>query len=368
MTSSLSPLGATSDSMSVTKPYLYSWLTSVSTDELMSCSWVCDFGAEPHVVFAGAAAAQHVLPRLDLGAQHLGEEPRLRRADLGKPLGHRRNGAVVLGQRAAAGLRRAPRPCSPLPRAPGHGLEPLSGRRAGQLASEPAGEAREIGLEQRHRGVAPLALDHLVQQRSEGLLVAPREERLARRRSAGRRTPARRRRGARARRPPGLRLELLQVVPRRVEREPQPAGKFLGRQLARALELHEDRPPLAFWPSGSIRIDQGEGSVAIGRIISGKSGLSIRVDIIGVNVPIHFYTATACTCEALGLVRGLSGGLCAMGHDPIRSCYLLLSYVQPAVSDHIAGIPIFGSHALSLVCTSLEGLSLDDHPPHPPPG
>src|SRR5918997_2541336 len=35
MMSSFSPFGAESDSISVTKPYLYSLLTSVSTDELM---------------------------------------------------------------------------------------------------------------------------------------------------------------------------------------------------------------------------------------------------------------------------------------------------------------------------------------------
>ena len=55
---------------------------------------------EPHVVFAGAAAAQHVLPALDLGAQYVGQESRLGGADLGEALGDGRNGAVVLGEGA----------------------------------------------------------------------------------------------------------------------------------------------------------------------------------------------------------------------------------------------------------------------------
>ena len=99
MMSSFSPFGATSDSMSVTKPYLYSLVDQALDGRAHEFSWA-DLN---RTWYSQALQPLSMCSRRSTSAPSTSaEEPRLRGADLGKPLGHRGNGAVVFGQRAAS--------------------------------------------------------------------------------------------------------------------------------------------------------------------------------------------------------------------------------------------------------------------------
>ena len=152
----------------------------------------------------------------------------------------------MLDQHAAACLCLALRHVPLIRQRLGNRLQPLL-RAAAPARSARSRRARvpKYGLEQGHRGLAALLLDHMVQHGGERLPVPPGEEGLA----AGAQTIDEHRRADPAMHPlmadQTLQLQLLQMVPHGVEREIQSAGQILGGELPPSLELQQHGPTLA---------------------------------------------------------------------------------------------------------------------------
>jgi len=247
--------------MSVTKPYLYSLLTRLSTDELMSSP---ERALKPHVVFAGAAAVQLCVSRRSTSAPSTSAR---NRASAGADLGGKRsatagNGAVVLGERAAAGQGRHLGHVGPPRRALGpRAWSRSAGGRANQLGLEPAGEApRNRNSRSVTAAATTVALDHSGPAGQVRVsLVAPGGTAPRPRGSAGTRTQARRRRGARARTPPGPSASSSFRWCRAAFNEtPSRVASFLGRQaLGRALSCTSHRAPAGLSGRG--------GALSLGR-------------------------------------------------------------------------------------------------------
>src|SRR5690606_26674072 len=213
--------------------------------------------AKAYLVFAGAVPAQEVQPALDLATQRPLEEAAFRRADLGEALRHLADGAVVLGERAAAEGGVTFRHVSLfLPRA-GDDAHPLRGGGAGQLRREPGLQLFIAGHQERHRRLPPLPRHEVIQQLPQGFLVALRKERFP---GGGQPIGKAGRTHGTALHPlidhqPGC-LQLLEVVPDGVEREPDLDPELLDREPARALELEQHLAPRA--PvSGGQALDAG---------------------------------------------------------------------------------------------------------------
>jgi hypothetical protein len=145
------------------------------------------------------------------------KELRFSRADLGKPLGDRLDGTVILDQRACFPGGGTLRHISLIRQKLSYRRHTLSGCGALQLALEPASQPLIARLKHGHRGGSTLALDNVVQQLGECGLVAPWKEC-----HAGGTQSIRERRRSHSMMLPlifdeGLALQLFQVVPDAVE-------------------------------------------------------------------------------------------------------------------------------------------------------
>jgi hypothetical protein len=80
-----------------------------------------------------------------------------------------------------------------------------------------------------------------------------------------------------------LQLELLQVVPHGVERQPQPARQILGSQLSASLELKQHGPTLTALAQREVWIDEGKSTAHTGMLRSG-TWLVNSFQTIGANV------------------------------------------------------------------------------------
>jgi hypothetical protein len=222
-------------------------------------------------------SGEEVAAALHGGAEGEGHHLLLGGADLGEPLRHRADRAVVLHQRAAAGAGRALGHVALGGAEAGEPGHPLR-RGAGGVRRRAGDEPREVPLEQGHHRVAALPLRHALEEGGERLGVPGGEEGLRRRREAvgvGRGPDP----------VPGpavlhqaLGLELPEVVPHRVGGEADPLHQPPDRQPRLPLQLQQDgaaRTPVS--RDGGLGLGgrgrEGRGTHRAGNLPRG-SGLS----------------------------------------------------------------------------------------------
>ena len=193
---------------------------------------------------------------LHFGAQDLGQEPGLGRTDLREPLRHRGDGAVVLGEDRDTLIHRRFRHVALLRQGPGNHAQPLGRRHALQLALHPPGQLFEVGGEQSHRRLTPFSRHHRAEHGGERLAVPPGEQLLP----CGTEPVGEDRRPDPTMLPlisdQAFELQLFQMMPGSIQRDPKPDGQLPGGQRLSPLELGEDRTALALVSDWNVGFDQ----------------------------------------------------------------------------------------------------------------
>jgi hypothetical protein len=96
-----------------------------------------------------------------------------------------------------------------------------------------------------------------------------------------------------------LGLELLQVMPNRVQRDPEPGGQLLGREVLRALEVHENDAARAFLAGRTVELlEDRERGTHDASMLSGAVGIVNSFKIYGANACIAFICRDLHLCMA----------------------------------------------------------------------
>ena len=174
--------------------------------------------------------------------EDLREEALLGGADFGKTFRDQAMRTVVLGEEPP-GRRMHPGRHVPLGvEHPRDHLTPLLRGDPARLDLQPLGERPVLLLQQRHRGIPARRRDQVVEEVGQGPLVAVRKEAMSfGGKAIGVRRGANTLRGAVEPDDP-LRLQLLQVMPHRVQRVPQRGRKIPGRRPTLALQVQQHQP------------------------------------------------------------------------------------------------------------------------------